>query len=844
MESSRYRGCSRYVGHVGALAVALGLGGAVITGTGVAWASEGSTDAGTSSSASASSASASSASASERASAAQPDKTAPAASQQTESTDDPATEPAADDKAGTSNSLAAQDGSDPAKSVGEDSDPPARTDHKWSRASEVADAPDTDAPATEVRTAEAVAMPAVEKAAPRTAAVDLVVDSVKDLADPFSGGTPATPADSPAQWMEAAAARREVGVPSAGPVSTDVKVTLTQQVITGAVNAKDVNPQNTLSYEVVGSPDAGGKVALDPVTGTFTFLPDESVVKKRGTETFQVKVSELTPIVAALEALPVVGDWVQPTVVFLRGVPIVGQLLAPIIGVQIVVPVAVNICGVVPRGTPIAFTTMVKSPVDGTLISTNFFPALGLTKGQKAPTIFDGPGLSQAGDTNPFSTAGTRAYNISTFRTAGYNVVTWDPRGEHASGGVLKLDSPAYEARDMSGIITWLSHRPEALLDGTNDPRMGMVGFSYGGGIQLVTAATDHRVDAIVPGIAWHTLNDSLYRDNAFRTGYAVLLMLDLVVSGARVDPEIYPAIISGALTGTLTAEQQAILARSGPGDLVKTIKAPTLLLQGTVDVLLPPQQAITNAQMLAAANVPVKMVWFCGGHGDCETPNDNNAAILSATMAWLDRWVMKKTTVNTGPKFEWIDQNGQYWSSRVLPTDKTFHGASIPVSGTGGVLPIIPLVGSGPSTHVKFPYSIGDGEVASVAVNVPIKPGVAAQIVGSPTLTFSYSGVGTATHIYAQLIDNKTGLVIGNLVTPVSVNLDGKRNIATVPLEAIAQTMSATDSLTLQLVGSATAYENLTSFGVITISDVAVSLPTVAAGVATKMGVTSTVAA
>ena len=36
-------------------------------------------------------------------------------------------------------------------------------------------------------------------------------------------------------------------------------------------------------------------------------------------------------------------------------------------------------------------------------------------------------------------------------------------------------------------------------------------------------------VDAIVPGIAWHTLNESLYRDNAFRTGYAVLLMLDLV---------------------------------------------------------------------------------------------------------------------------------------------------------------------------------------------------------------------------------------------------------------------------------------------------------------------------
>jgi len=532
-------------------------------------------------------------------------------------------------------------------------------------------------------------------------------------------------------------------------------------------------------------------------------------------------------------------------VLFLREVPVVGQLLAPIIGVSIVVPVAVHIGKVVPSGTPIAFTTMVKSPVDGTLISTNFFPALGLGKGQRAPTIFDAPGLAIPGDTNPFGDGSNSiGFGVSTFRAAGYNVVTWDPRGEYASGGVLQLDSPHYEGRDVSGLISWLAHRPEALLDGPGDPRLGMVGFSYGGGVQLVTAATDHRVDAIVPGIAWNTLTGSLYRDGAFRTGYALLLMLRLITTGAVVDPRIYPAILGGALTGTLTAEQQEILAGSGPGDLVKRITAPTLLLQGTVDVLFPLQQAMINAQTLEAAKVPVKMVWFCGGHGDCETPDDNNAAIVSATMAWLDRWVMRKTTVDTGPTFEWIDQNGQYYSSDVLPTDKTFHGDPVVLAGGGGVLPIIPLVGSGPSTHVAFPYSIGDGEVASVAVNVPLEPGVATQIVGAPELTFTYSGLGTATHIYAQLIDDNTHLVIGNLVTPVSVTLDGTQQTAHASLEAIAQTMSATDSLTLQLVGSATAYENLTAFGVITISDVSVSLPTVAAGVATATGEPSTVLA
>ena len=51
-----------------------------------------------------------------------------------------------------------------------------------------------------------------------------------------------------------------------------------------------------------------------------------------------------------------------------------------------------------------------------------------------------------------------------------------------------------------------------------------MVGGSYGGGIQWVTAAVDHRVDAIVPMIAWNTLNSSLYKDGAFKSSWGTLL--------------------------------------------------------------------------------------------------------------------------------------------------------------------------------------------------------------------------------------------------------------------------------------------------------------------------------
>ena len=51
-----------------------------------------------------------------------------------------------------------------------------------------------------------------------------------------------------------------------------------------------------------------------------------------------------------------------------------------------------------------------------------------------------------------------------------------------------------------------------------------MVGGSYGGGIQLVTAATDCRVDAIVPTIAWHSLVTSLDKADTVKIGWSDLL--------------------------------------------------------------------------------------------------------------------------------------------------------------------------------------------------------------------------------------------------------------------------------------------------------------------------------
>lgn len=671
----------------------------------------------------------------------------------------------------------------------------------------------------------------------------LLASVVNDIATTLAGNSPTAPApDSPAEWVLLAAARREFSaaavapsVTATGAITASPSVGITDGIIHGVTGATSTNGL-PLTYTVIGDPSAGGKVRLNSANGTFTFLPYATVVDSGGTEKFTVLVAETTAFDAALQQIPIVGSFVPQVLVIVHQVPVVNDLLAPLIGEAEVVDVNVDVGALAPAGTPVAYTVKVTS-FDGAEMSMNWFPASGLQPGDTAPTIFSGAGLSSAGDTNPHSGGAT---GVGTFRDAEYNVITWDSRGEHDSGGILQLDSPFYEGRDVSAMIDYVAKRPGTQLDAANDPRMGMVGPSYGGGIQWVAAGTDNRIDAIVPTISWNSLNSSLYPNEAFKTSYAALLLLSLVTSGASINNQLYAGIFTGALLGVLTPEQQAVLAASGPTALVNKITAPTLIIQGTVDVLFPLQQAIDNATILDANGVPVKMVWFCGGHGNCDTPaGDSTEMVETATLSWLDTYVKHKGEnvdgglADTLPTFQWIDQNGDHYTSDLLPSDPDFAGAPVTASGSGGPLGIVPILGGSGPGAAGIPFGLGDGTKATNAVNVTVTApsDTASQIVGAPELTMTYSGIGTSRHVYAQIVDDQTGKVIGNVVTPIPVTLDGREHTITIPMEAVAYTLEPGHTATVQITSSATPFLNFTQFGVINISGVEVSLPTVGPG-------------
>jgi ABC-2 type transport system ATP-binding protein len=276
---------------------------------------------------------------------------------------------------------------------------------------------------------------------------------------------------------------------------------------------------------------------------------------------------------------------------------------------------------------------------------------------------------------------------------AGFAVLTWSARGFGASTGQIGLDSPDYEVKDVEQLVTWLARQPRVLLDHPGDPRVGITGASYGGGISLLAAAHDHRIDAVVAQSTWNNLATALFPNGArggpatgvFKRQWAGLLFTQgsvgfgataqgsapaqtagpgqgggsgpgtglgqgggagpVLPPGAagrsvlcgRFQPQICGIYQQIAATGRPTPQAISLLLRSSPASVAGRMRAPTLLIQGENDSLFGLDQANANYQAIRRNGAPVNMVWFAGGHdgGDQET-----ARVESLTTQWLRRWL------------------------------------------------------------------------------------------------------------------------------------------------------------------------------------------------------------
>ncbi|OQO91940.1 ABC transporter ATP-binding protein [Saccharomonospora piscinae] len=140
----------------------------------------------------------------------------------------------------------------------------------------------------------------------------------------------------------------------------------------------------------------------------------------------------------------------------------------------------------------------------------------------------------------------------------GLVVLTYSARGFGRSTGQIALNDPDYEVADASQLVDYLADQPEVRLDADGDPRVGVTGASYGGGLALLLAGTDPRVDVIAPVMTYNDLGQALL-PNSGTTGQ---------VDTATPAPGVFAdgGVFRQAWAGSLFSAGLGPARPSGPG--------------------------------------------------------------------------------------------------------------------------------------------------------------------------------------------------------------------------------------------------------------------------------------
>jgi ABC-2 type transport system ATP-binding protein len=150
----------------------------------------------------------------------------------------------------------------------------------------------------------------------------------------------------------------------------------------------------------------------------------------------------------------------------------------------------------------------------------------------------------------------------------------------------------------------------------------------------------------------------------------------------------------------------------------------------------------------------------------------------------------------------------------------------TLTIDNTGGAGPMATPPGSG--TLGRAVAGITPAK-ASNAINVRLPaPSRTRLLEWAPTLTITYRGTATkrSTSVFAQLVDDATGEVLGHQITPIPVTLDGKSHTLTLPLEIVAAADARGEHFTLQITPSTVAYAAQRATGTMHLTRIAIAIP------------------
>jgi predicted acyl esterase len=321
-------------------------------------------------------------------------------------------------------------------------------------------------------------------------------------------------------------------------------------------------------------------------------------------------------------------------------------------------------------------------------------------------------------------------------------VLTYSGLGFGGSGCNIELDSPVWDGEAASQLVSYLGELPSVAKKGPDDPRVGMIGGSYGGEIQFAAASVDPRIDAIIPIITWNDLAYSLAPNNSTPTldwskagpgvlkwEWASLFFGDGLSqpfsnptatpfppsSCPGFDPRICSAFVSSVGEGYPDASVVSMLRADSVVSYYRKIRIPVMLWQGEDDSLFDIAEAVANYRLFKSLGDPVKLVLQSWGHSD-STPAPGELSYTSLAhgyetvlaLDWFAKY-LKLEHVSTGPRVEYFRPWVRYDPSK----------SAAPAFGTASSWPVggvLPLYLSGNGTLVRNIADATSGSESFVA--------------------------------------------------------------------------------------------------------------------------------
>jgi ABC-2 type transport system ATP-binding protein len=326
------------------------------------------------------------------------------------------------------------------------------------------------------------------------------------------------------------------------------------------------------------------------------------------------------------------------------------------------------------------------------------------------------------------------------FASKGFVVMTWSARGFGESTGQIEMNSIDSEVADTRALITYLAKSKNVLLDGDGDPRVGIMGSSYGGANALLTASQDSRIDAVISDITWSDLEQGLFPQSVERslasgpfkkvwagTFFSAVTLQSAYLGECGAFAQRWcDAYQNAVLQGKPSLTDKKLLESVSPIKYASSISAPTLLSQGQADSLFPLSESYKLARELKKNKTenPLSMIWHADGH---DGANAQAPYLREQFLLWFQKHLLEREI--EFPIFQFTRSNGSIslQDSTVIP--KVFTSEKLSFENEPKQLQLV-------TPTAAMIYPIG----------------------GVPSAISALPGIGSAGALASQLLSNLAG--------------------------------------------------------------------------------------